>query len=154
MSTGGEGGMVTTNSRDLWSKIWSYKDHGKSREAGFERVHPPGFQWVHESFGTNGRMTEIQAAIGRIQLTRMQDWHNVRCENANAILDLCEQFPTLFRVAYRICLDQGLAEDLCQEAFMRYLQRPTPLPNLLVLGGRFKTQMEAGASSRALGVVS
>jgi RNA polymerase sigma-70 factor (ECF subfamily) len=39
-------------------------------------------------------------------------------------------FPTLFRVAYRICLDQGLAEDICQEAFMRYLRRPTPLPDL------------------------
>lgn len=39
-------------------------------------------------------------------------------------------FPTLFRVAYRICLDQGLAEDICQEAFMRYLRRPAALPDL------------------------
>src|SRR5690606_11358648 len=65
MTTGGEGGMVTTNSKDLWSAMWSYKDHGKSWEAVYEREHPPGFRWLHESFGTNWRMTEIQAVIGR-----------------------------------------------------------------------------------------
>ncbi|WP_289098630.1 DegT/DnrJ/EryC1/StrS aminotransferase family protein [uncultured Pseudoalteromonas sp.] len=74
MTTGGEGGMVTTNSKDLWSKMWSYKDHGKSFDAIYNREHPPGFRWLHESFGTNWRMTEMQAVIGRIQLTRMKDW--------------------------------------------------------------------------------
>jgi dTDP-4-amino-4,6-dideoxygalactose transaminase len=98
MTTGGEGGMVTTNSRKLWSKIWSYKDHGKSWEAVYEREHPPGFRWVHGSFGTNGRMTEMQAVIGRIQLKRMESWHRIRSENANTILDCCEQFSSLFRV--------------------------------------------------------
>ena len=68
MTTGGEGGMVTTNDKKLWSHMWSHKDHGKSWEAVFEREHPPGYRWVHESFGTNWRMTEMQAAIGRIQL--------------------------------------------------------------------------------------
>ena len=85
MTTGGEGGMVTTSDRELWSRMWSYKDHGKSWEAVFERDHPPGFRWVHESFGTNGRMLEMQAAIGRIQLSRMADWHRRRLGNANAI---------------------------------------------------------------------
>lgn len=74
MTTGGEGGMVTTNSKELWSAMWSYKDHGKSYDAIYNREHPPGFRWLHESFGTNWRMTEMQAAIGRIQLTRMSDW--------------------------------------------------------------------------------
>ena len=74
MTTGGEGGMVTTNSKELWSTMWSYKDHGKSFDAIYNREHPPGFRWLHESFGTNWRMTEMQAAIGRIQLTRMRDW--------------------------------------------------------------------------------
>jgi dTDP-4-amino-4,6-dideoxygalactose transaminase len=68
ISTGGEGGMVTTNDARAWSRMWSLKDHGKSWEAVHEREHPPGFRWLHESFGTNGRMTEMQAAIGRIQL--------------------------------------------------------------------------------------
>ena len=85
MTTGGEGGMVTTNNEELWSKMWSAKDHGKSYEAVFEREHPPGFRWLHESFGTNGRMTEIQAAIGRIQLGRMPEWHQRRLEIANTI---------------------------------------------------------------------
>ena len=87
MTTGGEGGMVTTNNRELWSKMWSYKDHGKSWEAVYEKEHPPGFRWLHETFGTNGRMTEMQAAIGRIQLKRMPDWHEARTTNANRIFD-------------------------------------------------------------------
>ena len=74
MTTGGEGGMVTTNSKELWSAMWSYKDHGKSFDAIYNREHPPGFRWLHESFGTNWRMTEMQAALGRIQLMRMGDW--------------------------------------------------------------------------------
>ena len=98
MTTGGEGGMVSTNSRDIWSKIWSYKDHGKSWGAVYEKKHPPGFRWLHESFGTNGRMTEMQAAIGRIQLKRMEQWHRARSGNANAILDCCSESPSLFRL--------------------------------------------------------
>lgn len=78
MTTGGEGGLVTTNSKELWSKMWSYKDHGKSFDAIYNREHPPGFRWLHESFGTNWRMTEMQAVIGRIQLTRMNDWTTKR----------------------------------------------------------------------------
>jgi len=87
MTTGGEGGMVTTNNESLFRKIWAYKDHGKSYEAVFERNHPKGFKWLHESFGTNWRMTEMQAVIGRIQLKRMADWHRKRLINANKIWD-------------------------------------------------------------------
>ncbi|KFX28830.1 DegT/DnrJ/EryC1/StrS family aminotransferase [Ralstonia solanacearum] len=85
MTTGGEGGMVTTNRRDLWERMWSYKDHGKSWEAVYERKHPVGFRWVHESFGTNWRMLEMQAAIGRIQLTRMPEWSRRRQANASVL---------------------------------------------------------------------
>ncbi|MCK8126379.1 DegT/DnrJ/EryC1/StrS aminotransferase family protein [Pseudoalteromonas sp. SIMBA_153] len=86
MTTGGEGGMVTTNSKELWSAMWSYKDHGKSFDAIYNREHPPGFRWLHESFGTNWRMTEMQAVIGRIQLTRMDDWTAKR-QAHGALLD-------------------------------------------------------------------
>lgn len=89
MTTGGEGGMVTTNDRALWSRLWSLKDHGKSWEAVYERQHPEGFRWLHESFGGNGRMLEIQAAIGRIQLRRMANWTKARTRNAHAIWDAC-----------------------------------------------------------------
>lgn len=85
MTTGGEGGMVTTNARALWSRMWSYKDHGKAWDAVHARDHPPGFRWLHESFGTNGRITEIQAAIGRIQLARMPQWQAQRRKNAAVI---------------------------------------------------------------------
>ena len=87
MTTGGEGGMVTTNSKDFWSKMWSYKDHGKSFDAIYNREHPPGFRWLHESFGTNWRMTEMQAVLGRIQLKRMPEWNQKRNNNQNAILE-------------------------------------------------------------------
>ena len=92
MTTGGEGGMVTTNDEILWRKMWAYKDHGKSYEAVYEREHPPGFRWVHESFGTNWRMLEVQAAIGLIQLKRMTDWNVKRTSNAQAILSALCQF--------------------------------------------------------------
>ena len=98
MTTGGEGGMVTTDDPELWSSMWSQKDHGKSYEAVYEREHPPGFRWLHESFGTNWRMTEMQAAIGRIQLARMADWHRRRVEIAGKIWDTARLLPGL-RVA-------------------------------------------------------
>jgi dTDP-4-amino-4,6-dideoxygalactose transaminase len=95
MTTGGEGGMVTTNDRKLWSKMWSYKDHGKSWEAVYEREHPPGFRWLHESFGTNWRMTEMQAVIGRIQLKRMAEWHAKRLANTEQIWACARTLPGL-----------------------------------------------------------
>lgn len=92
MTTGGEGGIVTTDDRDLWSKMWSFKDHGKSWDAVYEREHPPGFRWVHESFGTNWRMLELQAAIGRIQLGNMSSWTAIRQRNADKIANALFDF--------------------------------------------------------------
>ena len=93
MTTGGEGGMVTTSDESLWRKMWAYKDHGKSYEAVYERDHPKGFRfrWMHESFGTNWRITAMQAVIGRIQLKRMPDWHRKRLNNANSIWNAAKQ---------------------------------------------------------------
>ena len=95
MTTGGEGGMVTTNNKELWEKMWSYKDHGKSYDAVYHRPHPPGFRWLHESFGTNWRMMEMQAAIGRIQLRRMADWTVRRRENAAKLAETLAQFDCI-----------------------------------------------------------
>lgn len=89
MTTGGEGGMVTTDDPDLWSFMWSYKDHGKSWEAMYERAHPPGPRLVHDSFGTNWRMIEMQAALGLIQLDRMPAWTARRAAIADALADVC-----------------------------------------------------------------
>jgi len=98
MTTGGEGGMVTTNDAHLWSLMWSYKDHGKSWDAVYNRKHPPGYRWLHESFGTNYRLTEMQSAIGRLQIKKMPQWHKRRTENAQQILAACSQFPELFHI--------------------------------------------------------
>ena len=95
MTTGGEGGMVTTNDRQLWADMWAYKDHGKSWEAVYEREHAPGFRWLHESFGTNWRMLEVQAVIGRIQLRRMHEWQAARIKNATRIWEAAGHLPAL-----------------------------------------------------------
>lgn len=95
MTTGGEGGMVTVNDTALWKRMWAYKDHGKSWDAVYEREHPPGYRWLHESFGTNWRMLEVQAAIGRIQLRRMPDWQATRARHANRIWDCARALPGL-----------------------------------------------------------
>lgn len=95
ITTGGEGGMVTTNDTALWSSMWSYKDHGKSWDAVYGGRHEPGFRWVHEKIGTNWRMTEMQAAIGRIQLRRMPEWHKKRLNNAKRLWSVANTLPGL-----------------------------------------------------------
>ena len=47
-----------------------------------ETADTSGFKWLHQSFGSNWRMTEIQAAIGRIQLGKLNDWVDERRKNA------------------------------------------------------------------------
>jgi dTDP-4-amino-4,6-dideoxygalactose transaminase len=85
MTTGGEGGMLTTFDEAMRESAWGFKDHGKSFEAVYRRQHPPGFRWLHESFGTNWRMTEMQSAIGRVALRKMPEWVAVRRRNASIL---------------------------------------------------------------------
>lgn len=92
MTTGGEGGMVTTNDESIWRAMWSYKDHGKSYAAVYEREHPPGFRWLHDGFGTNWRMIEVQAAIGRIQLKKMTSWTAQRKNNVVILINALRPF--------------------------------------------------------------
>ena len=82
LTTAGEGGMVTSSRPELWDTMWAFKDHGKTYEAVYGREHPPGFRWLHERFGSNFRLTELQSAIGRIQLQRLPDWTAARTGNA------------------------------------------------------------------------
>ncbi|ATJ83134.1 DegT/DnrJ/EryC1/StrS family aminotransferase [Halomonas beimenensis] len=95
MTTGGEGGMVTTSDEALWRRMWAYKDHGKSWEAVHATTEDTGFKWLHESFGSNLRMTEMQAAIGRIQLRRLSAWRARRRANATRIWDTAADCPGL-----------------------------------------------------------
>ena len=86
ISTGGEGGLLLTENRDLWSSAWSFKDHGKDYDTVHNRPHPPGFRWLHKNVGTNLRMTGLSAALGRVQLSRLEDWCRIRNENAAILL--------------------------------------------------------------------
>ena len=95
ITTGGEGGMITTNDEILWRKMWAYKDHGKSYEAVYERKHPEGFRWLHDSFGTNYRMLEMQAALGRYQLKKIIDWTERRNQNAIALSEALKSFKSI-----------------------------------------------------------
>jgi dTDP-4-amino-4,6-dideoxygalactose transaminase len=95
MTTGGEGGIVTTDDPALWRAMWEFMDHGKSHEAVYERSHPPGFRWLHESFGTNWRMLEMQSVIGRLQLARMAEWTARRTRHAEAILAAARAHPVV-----------------------------------------------------------
>jgi dTDP-4-amino-4,6-dideoxygalactose transaminase len=137
MTTGGEGGMVTTNSKQLWSKMWAFKDHGKDWSAVYERRHPPGFRWVHESVGTNWRMTEMQAAIGRIQLKRMSNWHNQRSKNAERLTQILTPFADPTRGLIRLpehqcpfCCCRPEASQGCEHAWYKFYAyvRPENLP--------------------------
>lgn len=98
MTTGGEGGMVTTNDHELWSTMWSYKDHGKSWDAVYNKQHPPGYRWLHESFGTNWRMLEVQAVLGRLQLKKLPEWTMRRTQIAHKMMAVLDQFPNILRV--------------------------------------------------------
>jgi dTDP-4-amino-4,6-dideoxygalactose transaminase len=96
MTTGGEGGMVLTSDPKLWQFMWEYKDHGKSWDAVYNRQHPPGFRWLHESFGTNWRLTEMQSAIGRVQLGKLDQWLEKRRENARMLAEGLSKAPGLY----------------------------------------------------------
>ena len=93
MTTGGEGGMVTTNDESLWKKMWSYKDHGKNFDSVYHTQHSPGFRWLHDSFGTNWRMMEMQAVIGLLQLKEMPEWTAKRNANMARIQAQFENSP-------------------------------------------------------------
>jgi dTDP-4-amino-4,6-dideoxygalactose transaminase len=95
MTTAGEGGMVTTDSKELWDIMWSLKDHGKSYDAVYNSEHAPGFRWLHESFGTNWRLTEIQSAIGRVALKKLPLWSSIRRKYARMLSDAFKAVPGL-----------------------------------------------------------
>lgn len=95
MTTAGEGGIVNTSRPELWDAMWSFKDHGKTHEAVFGREHPPGFRWLHERFGSNFRLTELQSAIGRIQLQRLPEWTSIRTRNALLLAEALGDLPAV-----------------------------------------------------------
>ena len=95
LTTAGEGGALVLDDEEMFRRAWSYRDHGKSFEAVFEREHAPGFRWLHESFGTNFRLSEVQSAVGRVALRRLPDWLEQRRENAEVLSARLSGHPAL-----------------------------------------------------------
>lgn len=93
ITTGGEGGAVTTNNRDVYLKMWSYKDHGRDYDLVFNKKHPEGFRWYLESFGTNMRMTEMQAVLGIHGFKNLPEWHARRTANAKILSEAISKIP-------------------------------------------------------------
>ncbi len=73
------------NSEDLFARAWAYRDHGKRYDARPQTQRAHGFRWPHESWGSNLRMTEVQATVGRVQLRRLAQWGEVRRRNARIL---------------------------------------------------------------------
>jgi dTDP-4-amino-4,6-dideoxygalactose transaminase len=95
LTTGGEGGLLAMDDEAMFKRAWAFKDHGKSYDAVFNRDHPPGFRWLHESFGTNWRLTEMQSAIGRVQLRKLPVWSTRRRQHAQRLNEAFEGEPGL-----------------------------------------------------------
>jgi dTDP-4-amino-4,6-dideoxygalactose transaminase len=95
LSTGGEGGLIVANDKSVWERAWSYKDHGKSYDAVYNRQHPAGFRWLHESVGTNWRLTEPQSAIGRVLLRKLDGRVEQRRRNVNVLAIELAKVPAL-----------------------------------------------------------
>lgn len=87
ITTGGEGGAVTTNDEAAWRRMWSFKDHGRDYDLVFNTVHLEGFRWYLETFGTNMRMTEMQAVLGLQGLKKLPQWSAARARNAKILSD-------------------------------------------------------------------
>lgn len=95
MTTGGEGGLLATNDIEVWKRAWSFKDHGKGYDAVYNQDHPAGYRWIHEDFGTNMRMTEIQCAIGRTVLKKVPFWVQTRQRYAHMLNMAFSEIPAL-----------------------------------------------------------
>jgi dTDP-4-amino-4,6-dideoxygalactose transaminase len=95
MSTGGEGGMLVTSNEEVWRKAWSFKDHGKDVDSARDSPPSEKFQWLHESVGTNWRLTEMQSAIGRGLLSKLKKYIAKRRRNAGYLNNLLGTLPAL-----------------------------------------------------------
>jgi dTDP-4-amino-4,6-dideoxygalactose transaminase len=98
ISTGGEGGMISTNNKKLWLKCWSLKDHGKNYHSVFYKKHKIGFRWLHDQLGSNYRMTEMQAVLGREQLKTLDQQIKKRNIIANLYINRLKDYYQKFDV--------------------------------------------------------
>ena len=128
ISTGGEGGMISTNDKKIWEQIWSYKDHGKNYQSVFFKKHKEGFRWLHDGLGSNYRMTEMQATLGRHQLKQLDNQIKKRNKIANLYIENFKEFMNKNHLLKKLdfkCSSCPLKKkenkkcNLCRHAFYR-----------------------------------
>lgn len=95
ISTGGEGGLVITKDEHLYKKMWSLRDHGWDYDKAHTTDDSTGFKWLVDTFSTNWRMTELQSAIGRIQLRKLTHWIEKRRNNAERLRSAIQDLPLI-----------------------------------------------------------
>ncbi|MFO7975741.1 MAG: DegT/DnrJ/EryC1/StrS family aminotransferase [Candidatus Hydrogenedentota bacterium] len=94
-TTGGEGGMVTTDNEDLAWEARSFRDHGYDVKARLSLLElEQKLPYIHNRVGWNYRMTEMQSAIGLAELDRMDNWNMpTRKRNAHIVMDALKDLP-------------------------------------------------------------
>jgi dTDP-4-amino-4,6-dideoxygalactose transaminase len=133
ISTGGEGGMALFSNEANWRRAWSCRDHGKDYNIVVNPARSPGFRWLHTSFGSNWRLTEMQAAIGLRQLTKLPAWTAARTANARKLAQWLAAYPSVhvsplpknhehayYRFSFRI-IPERLKSDWDRDRVMRAL---------------------------------
>ena len=100
ISTAGEGGMITTNNKKYRDFVWSLKDHGKSEISLKKQQKKIGFKWIHDNEGSNYRLTEIQSAVGRIQLKNINKTNNNRKKFAKRLSYVLSKYKKNIRVPF------------------------------------------------------
>tara|TARA_Y100000768_G_C23597090_1_gene504226 strand:- start:38 stop:595 length:558 start_codon:yes stop_codon:yes gene_type:complete len=66
----------------------SFNNHGKNLDKYFSNKTYKSFPYLHESIGSNYRLTEMQSAIGIYQLSKMSQWSSLRKRNAEIIINM------------------------------------------------------------------
>jgi dTDP-4-amino-4,6-dideoxygalactose transaminase len=94
-TTGGEGGMVTTDDEDLAWLARSFRDHGYDVKQRLNLLElEQKLPYIHNMVGWNYRMTEMQSVIGLAELERMDSWNMpARRRNAKILMDALKPLP-------------------------------------------------------------
>lgn len=95
--TGGEGGAVLTNSKELYTKLMLYRTHGITRVPELLEREPDG-SWYYEQIdlGYNYRLTDIQCALIISQLDKIEMFQKRRREIVERYNEAFSQLPQLF----------------------------------------------------------
>lgn len=94
-TTGGEGGMVTTDDEEIAWKARSFRDHGYDVKERLNLLEmEQKLPYIHNMVGFNYRMTEMQSAIGLAELERIDTWNMPnRRRNAKIVMDRLAELP-------------------------------------------------------------